>query len=98
MEFFFFLWLIFCPIFCGIVAANKKRSVAGWVVAGFFLGIFAFIWVLLLPTVQPAASPSTTSTSLTSTAQDTSMRPCPFCAEPIRKEAILCRYCGSRLA
>lgn len=24
-----------------------------------------------------------------------SLRPCPFCAEPIRKEAIKCKHCGS---
>ena len=60
------LWLIFCPIFCGIVASNKDRSVVGWAFEGLILGIFALIWILLLPTAKPATTSSiTTPTSQT---------------------------------
>ncbi|MCY3903526.1 MAG: hypothetical protein OXF76_10225 [Caldilineaceae bacterium] len=43
MELVIILWLIFCPIFCGIVASNKDRSVLGWAFGGLILRIFALI-------------------------------------------------------
>lgn len=81
------LWLVFCPIYCGTVASNKGRSVGLWVLAGICIGPFALIWVLLLPSVQPAGG----------AAQGGLMKLCPFCGEPIRRKAILCRHCGRRL-
>ncbi|MDE0070744.1 MAG: hypothetical protein OXO48_13585 [Caldilineaceae bacterium] len=88
---FFLLWFIFCPIFCGIVASNKDRSVVGWVFGGLILGVFALIWVLLLPPIKRATTPTIT----TPTSQ---LTPCPFFAESIRKQAVLWRFCGSKLA
>ena len=87
MELVIVLWFIFCPVFCGIVASNKGRSVITWVLAGLTIGVFGLIWVLLLPSVQP----------ITDSAQGGLLKPCPYCAEPIRLKAILCRYCGSKL-
>ena len=88
MELVFVLWFIFCPIFCGIVASQKGRSVFLWVLAGLTIGIFGLLWVMLLPSTKPA--PDSNQTGL--------MMLCPYCAEPIKQKAILCRYCGSKLA
>ena len=83
------LWGIACPLLCGVVAKEKGYDVAGWVVIGFFLGIFAVIWILVLsPNQQELESRSLAS-------RDT--KRCPHCAEHIRIEAKICRYCGRSL-
>ncbi len=47
------LWIFFA-ILCGILANNKGRSVAGWVVLGLFFGIFSAIIVAVLPSLKAA--------------------------------------------
>jgi hypothetical protein len=45
---FWILWVVLC----GIVASNKNRSVANWVVLGILFGIFAFIPLLFLNKIE----------------------------------------------
>jgi hypothetical protein len=42
------LWAA-CFVGSGYVASQKNRSVGGWLLLGFFFGIFALIFVALLP-------------------------------------------------
>ena len=46
--------VILCPILCGIAAAKKGRSIAGWAVLGVFFGVIALALLLLLPARQNA--------------------------------------------
>lgn len=51
-----FLWLG-PAILCAATAAGKNRSAAGWLVAGLFFGLLAFIIVLCLPKGEPSYKP-----------------------------------------
>src|SRR5438445_4600444 len=51
------LWFFLFTVGSGLLAARKRRSVGGWVVLGLLFGLFAFVVLLLLPTlpdVDPA--------------------------------------------
>ena len=60
----------------------------GWVCGGTVPGIFVLVRILLLPPARRATTPTTTSPSQNML--------CPFCAEPIRRQAVMWRFCGSR--
>ena len=50
MEFIIILgWFIVLPIVAGIIASNKKRTVAGWVISTLIFGIFALVVLIALP-------------------------------------------------
>jgi HEAT repeat protein len=71
-----------CAGFSSTLAEKKGHSPGAWFAAGFFFGIFGLIAAAGLP-----AKPSTTTVGH-------STKACPNCAEPIRREALVCKYCG----
>lgn len=64
------------------IASSKGRSFVLWWLYGAGLFLFAMIHAIVLKPTQNAIL------------RDPSFRQCPHCAEAIKREARVCRYCG----
>lgn len=89
MEIFWTI-LVLQAFICGILSSNlaehKGHSSGAWFASGFFLGIFGLIAAAGLPRNQDTQS----ATGL--------MKKCPDCAETIRKEASVCKFCARKFS
>jgi hypothetical protein len=76
-----FLWVVFALIVAGF-AEKRGRSFAGWLVVALLVSpLIAFFAVAVMEPGTGGAE----------------HRTCPFCAERIKAEALVCCYCGREL-
>ena len=87
MEF-VLIWLLFGFI-SAMVASGKGRSGCGFFTLGVLLGPFGLLFAF-----AAKEDVSTTEKKAVSTGKS---KKCPYCAEIIKNEAIVCRYCGRDL-
>ncbi len=86
MEILYIMVPIVLAIIAGSVASEKNRSGAGWAVLTFFFPI-ALLVLIFLGKI-PGSIDGNDSSSLNSL----SMK-CPQCAETIKRDAKICRFC-----
>ncbi len=85
----FLVWLLF-GILTAVAASNKGRNGFSWLLLGVVLGPFGFILSLLVTKDVATAEKNAISSG--------TFKKCSFCAELIKHEAIVCRYCGRDLS
>jgi len=89
MGFIIICWIVM-GVLCALIALAKRRSGLGWFLLGCLFGPLALLFAAAM-----SAAPRGQSClpALPADPQKT----CPYCAETVKIQAVVCKHCGQRL-